>query len=152
MHRSLPALLLPIAILGCSSDDGGTGGDTVILNAEQALEEYREQAAELELAAGDEFVDMPPTLSALDEQGNAMGFEAGVGAQTAQLQWYCSWARAALADPAAGEPIERLETFSDLSIWDKMDDNGHRLFEDQLAQAKLGNLTPLSEYTAANCA
>ncbi len=148
----IPALLLPVALLGCSSDGDGAGGDTVILTADEALEEYREQANLLELVPGDTFAVMPISLSPLDEQGNQIGFEAGVGAQAAQFQWYCSWAKAALADPAASEPVARLETFSDLSVWDKMDDNGHRLFDSQLAQAKLGNFTPLSEYVTANCA
>ena len=80
-------------------------------------------------------------------------FEVGVGAQTAQFSWYCLWAEAALrADGGSRrEALTRLRAFPSLSVWRAMDEVGHTMFTEQLAEAERGDPQALSEYVATNC-
>jgi hypothetical protein len=81
-----------------------------------------------------------------------MMWEAGVGAQTAQFQWYCSWARAALRGGRDLQPaLARLRRFPTLSVWDAMDDAGHVLFRGIIDDASRGRFDSLVRYVQEDC-
>lgn len=89
----------------------------------------------------------------LDGEQDGMMFHVGVGAQTAQFSWYCRWAEAALlADGGSRrEALTRLRAFPSLSVWSAMDEVGHTMFTEQLAEAERGDRQVLAEYVATNC-
>lgn len=72
-----------------------------------------------------------------------MYHQVGVGEQTVELGWYCSWASHA---PNEAEEVlralDRLSTLEQMSIWQYMDGVGYQLFADNLASARQGDLGP----------
>ncbi|MDK1474680.1 hypothetical protein QNO07_14830 [Streptomyces sp. 549] len=123
------------------------------MDEKEILAEYSTEAERLELAPGDNWDPRPGQL-ATDSAGpeGAMKFEQGVGKQTAQFQWYCSWARLALTDGQAEQrALAQLKKFPTLDVWDAIDKNGHALFNGIAEEAAGGELDALADYVADSC-
>ncbi len=140
------AVAAVVLIGGCGRSEEPTSS---FLTYRQALDEYHEATMQLELAPGAAWNDHPIALQELDENGQPTYYEAGVGSQQADFQWYCSWADAALDGGATA--LDHLTEFTTLGVWAKMDDNGHLLFTQILNAAQLGDLSALSGYVSGNC-
>ncbi|ARF73481.1 hypothetical protein B7C62_15330 [Kitasatospora albolonga] len=139
--------------LTACSPDGIEAGHPVLLDEEGILAEYVAETGRLKLAPGDVWHPRPQQLIA-EPPGpeGPMKFERGVGEQTAQFRWYCSWAELALTDEdAAEDALVQLDRFPDLSVWDTMDENGHILFTGISEEAARGQLDDLAEYVVDNC-
>ena len=79
-------------------------------------------------------------------------FEAGVGVQTAELQWYCAWGHVALTDrKARADAVAQLARFQSFSVWNHMDYEGHRIFLRIENHARAADFRPLSHYVGQNC-
>lgn len=150
IRSALGAAVIATLAAGCAS---GSSSSTArpSLSEQQILEEYAAETAILELAAGETWVQIPPDLT-LDspDPKRPMRYEQGVGAQTAQFQWYCSWATEAIHGDLKAS-LDRLETFPTMSVWDDMDTNGHNLFEANISDAHDGNLGTLESYVSEYC-
>lgn len=125
----------------------------VVLDEQQILAEYRAETGRLQLAPGDRWDPRPAQLTVgAPGSSRSLMFEQGVGAQTAQFYWYCSWASAALADDGlGGDALAELEAFPTLSVWQHMDTNGHALFRHISDRAAQGDLDELAGYVANDC-
>lgn len=157
--RALCLMIVAGVLTACTAT--ATGSDQqrehqppILLTAEQIMAEYLSETEQLELAPGDTWDSNPVQLSAAGAGGiRSMMYEPGVGAQTAQLQWYCSWATAALFDDdLRATALAKLAEFPSLSVWQYMDYNGHLLYERISAGAARGDLGALAEYVDNNCA
>jgi hypothetical protein len=140
----------------CGSSHAPESG-TKILTYEDSIAEYRTARTALTLAPGDTWNESPITLRKSDENGQPQFYEAGVGAQQADFQWYCSWARVATVGPSEQKPVA-LKTLSSfpsiggaLGAWANMDGNGHSMFTTNLASANLGDFSGLTAYVGSNC-
>ena len=123
------------------------------LTQDEIAHEYAAETRRLELAPGDTWVAAPPELElASPDPTRPMRYEQGVGAQTAQFQWYCSWAGQALTGTDPASALDRLTEFSSMSVWEDMDSNGHYLFEGNLEDAQAGDFDALDRYVADYCA
>ena len=123
------------------------------LSQDEIQAEYAAETRRLELAPGDTWVVEPAELRlASPDPARPMRYEQGVGAQTAQFQWYCSWAGQALTDSEPGSALVRLGEFPSMSVWEDMDSNGHYLFTANLEDARAGDLDALEGYVADYCA
>ncbi|MEQ1700384.1 MAG: hypothetical protein ABMA25_09750 [Ilumatobacteraceae bacterium] len=118
-------------------------------SADEAMQEYVEETARLDLPTGAVFPAEPSALPAF-EGSVPIFYEPGVGTQTAQLYWYCAWAKFVLADNP--EALDRLGEFEHLAVWSKIDDYGHEMFSTQLDAAREADLRPLASYVEQNCA
>jgi hypothetical protein len=145
------ALLLAIGSSACAHGSNAAG--VAILTYDEAMAEYRTATEQLELAPGGTWIESPTVLQAVDETGQPNYYEAGVGAQQADFQWFCSWAAAMVGSSGAAREaaMQRLGTFPEHGVWEKMDDNGHHLFTTMLADADLGDLSGLTGYLSVNC-
>lgn len=123
------------------------------LTQDEIVAEYAAETRRLTLAPGDRWVPAPPELELTSpDPYRPMRYEEGIGAQTAQFQWYCSWAGQALTDPDPAASLDRLAEFSAMSVWDDMDSNGHHLFTGNLEDARAGDLAALDGYVSDYCA
>ena len=151
-QRSIAVGLTVLTLSACAS----TAPESVQrahLTQDEIAAEYAAETRRLELAPGDTWAIAPPELTlASPDPSRPMRYEQGVGAQTAQFQWYCSWAKQALADPEPAASLDRLAEFSSMSVWDDMDSNGHYLFSANLEDARVGDFGTLSGYVADYCA
>ncbi|MBB1246682.1 hypothetical protein GL263_24475 [Streptomyces durbertensis] len=146
-------VLISAGSLTACSLGGADAGQPALLDEKEILAEYSAETDRLELAPGDVWDPRPQQLTA-DSPGpeGPMKFERGVGEQTAQFQWYCSWAKHALADEgAAQDAFVHLNKFPTLSVWDAMDENGHALFTGISEGAARGQLDELADYVDDNC-
>lgn len=158
--RSVAAVLAAtagavVALAGCAAPSGGSPPPTpppVLLTAAEARAEYLEQTGRLTLPAGQEWPASPSSLRA-DAAPPGQMFEAGVGEQEAQFYWYCSWATVALGDAQERSwAMDMLDSFEALSVWQRMDSNGHALFRGIQESAVSADMEPLAAYVADNCA
>lgn len=148
----LALTVLACLLAACSWAAGPVDQAPHLLDRAGIIAEYRQETARLRLAGSDHWDPAPRELADPDPaRPGSMRWEAGVGSQTAQFQWYCSWARAALAGRDPSGALAELARFSTMSVWDAMDDTGHRLFTRTLDQARRGNLRALARYRAGNC-
>lgn len=152
-RRRMLFALVTLAVPACSADSA-VPTTAKVLTYDQALKEYRDATARLELAPGATWRATAKGLDPADESGAPQMFEAGVGSQGAELQWYCSWAGQALTSTGADQQqaLDTLDGFEELGVWQKMDANGHALFTTILAGARLGDLASLTDYVDGNCA
>lgn len=147
------ALGLTVLMLSACAAKAPEAVQRAHLSEDEIAAEYTAETRRLELAPGDTWVVAPQELKlASPDPARPMRYEQGVGAQTAQFQWYCSWAEQALADPEPAASLDRLAEFSSMSVWDDMDSNGHYLFTANLEDARLGELDALKGYVADYCA
>lgn len=155
MHSALRAVALGLTVMTLSAC-AATAPEPVQraqLTQDEIVAEYAAETRRLELAPGDTWVVAPAELElGSPDPARPMRYEQGVGAQTAQFQWYCSWARRALEDPEPAAALDRLAEFSSMSVWDDMDSNGHYLFSANLEDARGGDLDTLDGYVADYCA
>lgn len=154
--RISPAFAVAFAAIilsACTTNNSSESNSPVLLDRDGIIAEYENETDKLQLANGDSWESDPIQLSAPDSnEARKLMWEEGIGAQTAQFQWYCSWAREALNQKSDREAaLERLERFRAMSVWQMMDDNGHRMFTKIITRAKSGDLDPLSEYVRTNC-
>jgi hypothetical protein len=150
IRMTLTARRIAVAAVVFAGGCGGSEGPTSsFLTYRQAMDEYLEATTQLELAPGKVWNDHPIALQELDENGQPTYYEAGVGSQQADFQWFCSWADAALDGETTA--LDHLADFPTFGVWAKMDDNGHSLFTQILNAADLGDLSGLSGYVSGNC-
>ena len=119
-----------------------------LLTKDQTIAEYQAETKHLQLPPGTTWPDQPLEMNA--DQPDYR-YEPGVGSQGAQFHWYCSWATYGLAHHDA-HALKNLETFTTMSAWAHIDDNGHALFNGIQKGIAAGDLDPLRDYVATNCA
>ncbi|MHC5903948.1 hypothetical protein ACVNF4_08575 [Streptomyces sp. S6] len=140
------------SLTACGSPSVMSGPE--LLGEAEILAEYERETGRLELAPGDTWDPDPRQLKAdSPDPDGPMKFERGIGEQTAQFQWYCSWARSALTGKGAqrAAALARLEEFPTFSVWKAMDDNGHTLFTGISEEVSRDRTDALEEYVAGNC-
>jgi hypothetical protein len=153
MNRSMDALIfaIPLATLvGCT-----TAAPTAeLLSEAEVIHEYRLEATRLELAPYGVWPEHPIALMSHDGR---MYYEANIGNQTAQLIWYCSWARYGLgaADREQEDEVSlallNMSDINQMSIWRHMDDDGHELFNSNLDAARRSDWDALAGFVDAAC-
>lgn len=113
-----------IILTACTMNNASESNTPTLLDHDEVMAEYEKETRQLQLADGDSWDPDPIQLSAPDSsEPSQLMWEEGIGAQAAQFQWYCSWARAALhAKSGRGVALERLEKFRAMSVWQMMDE------------------------------
>ncbi len=157
--RTTATCLLGI-LIGLTSCTNGRSADATdprsgVLTGREAQREFRSETERLHLPADARWDLDPIQLVLTDESGEPQFYEEGVGAQTAQFQWYCAWGRAVIDGsdgPQRRSDLDVLASFVDLSVWEDLDSIGRAEYEQVQRQAELGNLHPLSQVLARSCA
>jgi hypothetical protein len=150
-RRLAGAAAAAVLLTACSGTAAAPSAPPHLLDRQQILAEYTQETSRLALPDGARWDGRPVELD-VPAGDPAHLWEAGVGAQTAQFHWYCSWARAALADDSGrGPALAQLATFPDLGVWQAMDETGHAMFQAILDDARAGVLDSLDGYVADNC-
>jgi hypothetical protein len=144
-----------LAATGCgASQRTRAEKQPVLLSKKDVMEEYNRETRQLSLPSKAQWnsEEARAAIGVDKYAGNSMMYEEGIGAQTAQFEWYCAWARVALDDHhARADALAHLATFNSLSVWNHMDRVGHALFLRIKNRALAGDLHPLSEYVGQNC-
>jgi hypothetical protein len=155
MRRHFIVLATSIASVaaGCSGATTPAGSSAHYLSAAGAQQEYRVEAARLTLPAGGQFPERAVGLPEQGDDGQTILYERNIGAQKADVFWYCSWARQALS--TTGQPrqqaVTKIAGLRDLVFWGDIDSNGVELFSSQIEKAKLGEFSELQRYVDGNC-
>ncbi len=149
------AIIVLLAATGCSaSQKTRAEKQPVLLSKKEVMDEYNRETRQLELPPKAQWnaARARAAIGIDDYAGRSMMYEEGIGAQTAQFEWYCAWAHVALDDHhARADALAHLSTFDSLSAWNNMDDVGHAMFLRIKDRALAGDLRPLSEYVDQNC-
>ncbi len=147
----LMALLMAMTILAASCTEGASQGPAYLTAAETA-DEYRAEAAGLDLAPGFGWPATPILGTAPD--GAAMVYEPGFGRQAANHYWYCTWARTAVTADAAQRDVALAEAMKIKDMYyytDALAFESRPFFDQVLASAELGDLSGLSNDVNLNC-
>jgi hypothetical protein len=110
------------------------------LTAEEANQQYRDEAAKWEFPAGWPLPDAP--FSGKGPDGADAMYGPGMGRQHAEHQWRCAWYRTLLG---ANSDADRQAAFDQLS---KAPGSHHDL---AIAAAKAGDLSQLAHFVELNC-
>lgn len=149
-------LWLVVAVLAAACAGGARAflappPDLDLLDGQEVMQEYVAETAHLTLPSGGEWaIDSTRALIGADDPNHH--FERGVGAQTAQLEWYCSWATVAISGSSQRDAaLLELPRIEHMSVWVTMDANGHRLHRAIHDRVARGDVAPMREYVATNC-
>jgi hypothetical protein len=149
------ASIVLLTVIGCGVPQRTRAEkQPVLLSGKGVMNEYNRETRQLELPPKARWnADQARAVIGIDKYaGGSMMYEEGIGAQTAQFEWYCDWAHVALDDHhARADALAHLATFNSLSVWNNMDDVGHAMFLRIKDRALAGDLQPLSEYVDQNC-
>lgn len=142
-------VLTGLAVLaGCASTKSTTHQEPSLLTRDQVITEYNTETRALKLPSGARWPDLPAEMK---DDPPDYRYEQGVGAQGAQLDWYCSWASYGLAHRSQ-QALAKLDALTTMSVWSQIDDNGHALFTGIQRGIVAGDLEPLRDYVQTNCA
>jgi hypothetical protein len=136
-----------LALAGCSSPSAPSP------SAMSRIQEQTERSAEVDRLAWPD--DAAPTGFAEYPEGAI--FQAGVGANQADIAWICAWSREWLATRdvdtyAAAKAIGQLEQIESLPLWANLDRRGQDALIDAVSQARSGDAAALiSQRQALAC-
>ena len=141
------AVLLP-ALAGCTTADGN---QPILLTWQETMSDYDHETRLLQLPQGARWSpeDAEASLGSPDPK---QLYEAGIGAQMAELEWYCAWAAVALHDKGMrSDAATQMRKLTSMSVWSHMDDNGHRLYESLNDSVTRGDVGPIPVYLNSFC-
>ncbi|MCX5380340.1 hypothetical protein [Streptomyces sp. NBC_00091] len=116
----------------------------------QMVAEYEAAADRLTLPPGSSWAGVPKA------EPDAV-FETGVGVNTAQMQWLCSWETEWISQRGRDadreeRALSQLMEFPSTSFYQKfLDDNGRTFYDEYLTKARLGDPEGFQEDISANC-
>lgn len=100
--RALIVASVVISLLaGCQISTQGHANASAYLSAQQATEEYKNEAKRWELAPGHTWQATPYATKFHD--GKEVAYERGIGRHDASFDWWCSWAETLLDAPGDEE-------------------------------------------------
>lgn len=154
LRTILVALFVLIVVLPLAYYAAKYNPSPTALSPEQALAEYRAEAASLTLAPGWTWPASPVPFQAPD--GTAFTYEVGWGKRVAESDWFCSWASRA-ADPQlpaserqkALESVFLIRTKYYYTAW--LAAGAKTALDQSLRDAAEGNMEDLRRYYEANC-
>ncbi|KQL54166.1 hypothetical protein AN964_12110 [Heyndrickxia shackletonii] len=130
-------------------------GTNKTLTPQQAIEEYKKEAASIKLAPGWQWPDKPPIPSE-ESDGSKIGFGKGHGKIRADMYWFCSWVDRSidskLNESEHQEALENAFTVHSKYFYTSSLTPDSKLGSDQMLQnAKHGNMDEMKQYFELNC-
>lgn len=145
--RRIMAVALLIALSGCAGGEDGLPSIT----AEEANEQYREEAASWDLPPGWDWPQAPYSGQGPDGAPAVYGTE--IGRVDASRYWYCAWNRELVAADTAEErqvALAHVLRVRDTPYYQiGLEDTGST--DARLEAAEAGDLSELANYTEINC-
>ncbi|GLY06710.1 hypothetical protein [Actinoplanes sp. NBRC 101535] len=163
MLRSIALVVLcatSFSLAACSSDSGGesggeSGGGTKTYEA--AIAEYNEAKKSLTLPDGVGDEGWGRTLAA-ESDGGSVSYQDGAATRILQEGWACSWKKEWLAARGVDADrekaaLEQLAKFPAMFAYtDAYDDESRKVFDEEVAAAKLGDPAAMQSDVDLNCA